>query len=141
MNDQKVSYKTAKLAKDKGFKMENHFGFVTKLYRKTTKTLISYWKTGRSKLSDLVYAPTQTELRKWLREVHFLEVEPQLNDSLYRKLHKRGRNKKCLNYHWTIITNINDKEFVFNKFYSEDTYKTFEEALEAGMYKALQTII
>lgn len=42
MNDQKVSYKTAKLAKDKGFKMKNHFGFVTKLYRKTTKTLISY---------------------------------------------------------------------------------------------------
>lgn len=147
-----VSLKTAKLAKKRGFnELSTHvytIGFKSIKEDKTPRKFGNYEENdkllqpivlGKGQL-HLALAPSQSTLQKWLREKHHLVVEPCFNESLYRRLHERAHNKKCLNYHWTIITNTDDPEHIHNKFYSDDTFETYEQALEAGLLKALNLI-
>jgi hypothetical protein len=116
----KVKFETAELAKEKDFKSsKNYFGFVTKFYRPSTKTLLSYGRTGQSKITDLIYAPSQTELQTWLRDKHKIYVQPMyliMQDTI-----------KC-----DIISEKICKVVGHGK--------TWEELLEIGLFEALKLV-
>lgn len=127
MSDTLVSFETAELAKEKGFTLQtNPFGYVTKFYRPSTKTLLNYGRTGRSKLSTLIYAPTQSLLQRWLREVHGIDVIalPTYSEKYIFRLYQKG----------TICKNQ-----IYGNYMSKD-YANYEEALEKGLFQALKLI-
>lgn len=134
MKEPLISFETAKLAKEKGFKLQSTpFGYVTKFYRPSTGTLLSYGRTGRSKLNTLIYAPTQSLLQKWLREIYQIDITVITNWSFSIRTYRVG-----LSY----ILN-NKVEIWFSK--KEDKvsfieYNTYEEALEVGLYQALKLV-
>lgn len=70
---------------------------------------------------DEVY-PTQSLLQKWLREEHNIKVE-----SLFNTLSN--------DYYINIVYNENN---ILRRFIG--TYKTYEQALEVGLYEALKLI-
>ena len=80
------------------------------------------------------------EVQKWLRETHNIVVEINFNDGLFRRLHEVAHKKKSLDYHWVMFTNTNDTEFMYEKFYSDDTFTTYEQALEQGLERGLKLI-
>jgi len=113
-----IQFNTAKLAKKRGFDLitENRYFFNSEL---TTKT-----PTQSSK--PTLYAPTQSELQGWLRDVHkiYLYIVP-VGDVSY--------NLKYWNYS------------IFGKDYKEGQHGTnrftsYEDALEAGLFEALKLI-
>jgi hypothetical protein len=130
MKDELISFETAKLAKEKGFKLQsNPFGYVTKFYNHNTGALLSYGRTGRTDLSKAYYAPTQSLLQKWLREEYniFVFVEPTLGEDL--------------GMFAVYATDKEQNDLKLNLGY-ESSYqaKTYEEALEKGLYQALLLI-
>ena len=78
MNERLISFETAKLAHEKGFKPRSFFGYITKFYHARTKSILAYGRTGRCDIEKLYYASTKTELQDWLREEHCVVawVEP-----------------------------------------------------------------
>ena len=113
MKEQLISFETAKLAKEKGFIFK-----CNKIY------LIHGDLHVNELISDKIFfqAPTQSLLQKWLREVHNIFVSCSYNhiscDGTY--------------YIWygVMSKTCNMKE----------NFKTWEEALEFGLQKALKLI-
>jgi hypothetical protein len=133
MEEQLVSLKTARSAKKQGFKERCHYFFNEG----------SGWKMQEDYMlrqDKTIEAPTQSFLQKWLREEKGILVEVSFNDRLYRKLHEVAHKKVGLNYHWGIFTSIKDPEHVFEKFWSDNTFETYEEALEEGLQRALKMV-
>ena len=138
MEEQLISYETAKLAKEKGFD--------EKVYREYDK---SGYLRCTSKSADVVLgpydellksteypAPTQTLLQKWLREVHNIEVlisrippEAVLAD--------KNKGKNILKNYNCYIWNLNSNPRIANNGTFLDIY---EEALEIGLQEALKLI-
>ena len=140
MEDALITFETAKLAKEKGFNEREHYFYKVKsendveLYGCTKKQLVGFkgyvpiyhkvrdYHTNKEKLNAKLYrcsAPTQSLLQKWLREKHNIHL------IAYKNINIDG-------YDWCYITtdgitNIN-------------SYKTYEEALEAGLQEALKLI-
>lgn len=87
MNERLISFETAKLAHEKGFKPRSFFGYITKFYHARTKSILAYGRTGRCDIEKLYYASTKTELQDWLREEHnvIVWVEPEYYDEMYFK--------------------------------------------------------
>ena len=138
MEDTKITFKTAKLAKEKGFNERGHYFYKVKsendieLYGCTEKQLVGFkgyvpiyhkvrdYHTNKEKLNAKLYrcsAPTQSLLAKWLREEHNIHL------IAYKNINIDG-------YDWCFITtdgitNIN-------------SYKTYEEAYEIGLQEALK---
>jgi hypothetical protein len=122
MQEQLISFETAKLAKEKGFNVACNTG-----YHPDDGNLLSgnMWKSILRYKSDRhTYAPTQSLLQKWLRDVHDVHIEiPSLSLS-----------EKSFDY---IVINSERKRLFESSVYSYDTY---EEALEAALIKALIVI-
>ena len=126
MEDTRVTFETAKLAKEKGFFQEtNRLEIPYYNYKGEFKGDVSDWRIRKyirgENTSDIefVSAPTQSVLAKWLREEHNIHL------IAYKNINIDG-------YDWCYITtdgitNIN-------------SYKTYEEALEIGLQKALKLI-
>ena len=137
MKDKRIKFETAKIDKEKGFKERVHYFYKVKsendieLYGCTRKQLVGFkghvpiyhkvrdYHTNKEKLNAKLYrcsAPTQSLLAKWLREEHNIHL------IAYKNINIDG-------YDWCFITtdgitNIN-------------SYKTYEEAYEIGLYQAL----
>ena len=110
MEDTRITFETAKLAKKKGFLKE----WADLAYKKDDQKL--YGDTG---IYTDYPAPTQSLLSKWLREKHNIHL------IAYKNINIDG-------YDWCYITtdgitNIN-------------SYKTYEEAFEIGLQEALKLI-
>ena len=112
MEDKLVSLETAKLAKKK------EFNEICQYYYEILDKPINLQKMSCSNAEGYKQptAPTQSLLQKWLREKHNIHL------IAYKNINIDG-------YDWCYITtdgitNIN-------------SYKTYEEALEAGLYQAL----
>jgi hypothetical protein len=122
MTDQLISSETAKLAKEKGFPkhMLNHPSSNCS-YCHGTGTI----DTGSHIPSKCMYCGTCTQslLQKWLREIHNIAVTAVRVQ--WRKYHK---------YFWELVDN-ND-----NWYESRVGYKTYENALEHGLYNVLKLI-
>ena len=141
MKEQLVSLKTAKLAKKKGFDVVCDY-----VYDISDKKdpIITRNQVGLGNLSyfgdRFIEGPSQSFLQKWLREEKNVVVEVTFNSSLFRRLYEAAHKKTSLNYHWIIFTNTSDPEFVYSNFYSDDTFETYEEALEEGLQRALKMV-
>lgn len=119
MEDQLVSFETAKLAKDKGLNISCKYGW------------ISYFKdfNGKTKIDDdselildslgnhhYMERPTQSLLQRWLREVHELNVY-------------------CIPYQFDEKKWMNNIASHFKPFIG-----SYEDALELGLKEALKLI-
>lgn len=112
MTEELISFDTAKLAKEKGFKkIFCHYG---------------YKKSGKVTVMPSYYdAPTQSLLQKWLREVHEIEVNPAQNFT-------KGGIK--MQY------NISIESYKYNHLGKYIYGNTYEEVLEVGLQEGLKLI-
>lgn len=129
MKEQLVSFETAKLAKEKEFDIIPRYGNNTSLYDKY-KNHCYYSNYGfmNSGLNDkYIPAPTQALLQKWLREIHGIDVLVMVYAGCE------------IQYGYCLYTNTiyGHKEDVTDP---KQIGWSYEEALEAGLYKALQLI-
>jgi hypothetical protein len=129
MQEELISFKTAKLAKEKGF-WSDKIGFVKCLYTNEGQVYEGYDDDFK------IPAPTQSLLQKWLRKKHNIYVIPIPEEDL------PNDSWICqLQY----ISPAKSKHLVKIIIYPE-WYKgveeagTYEQALEAGLYEALKLI-
>ena len=123
MNEQLISFETAKLAKEKGFKLGSGWQI---------RSLFNI-KDGETFCEKTIETPeyacercTQSLLQKWLREVHNFHIT--INVGL-------PHNQFIMYYSNVIKFGKHHK----SKFKSE-FYQTYEEALEKGLQEALKLI-
>lgn len=138
---QRISHKTAVLAKERGYDQQP--------YRAAHNNCEAYYPTyedgsGEIKLNHPLFnpekiiavAPYQEELRKWLREKHGLHIEIPNNASGYMWiLNKAGNVKEGDISGGTFIRDYNmegDNE--------AGQWDSYEEALEVALYEALKYI-
>lgn len=130
MKEQLISFETAKLAKEKGFD-EVTDRFFNDFYPKGEEN-INGLRHSDGDNSGFTSLPTQSLLQKWLREVHQVHVFIGWRP-----------NKKVWDSHAYKLT-LGGPEYVrymnLSKFAKMPTYKTYEEALEAGLQEALKIL-
>ena len=129
MQEELIKFKTAKLAKEKGFNIYNDFFYCETFglcqlgeetlcvfnHPKTNKIEFIYDCNNEFEEGERFYAPTQSLLQKWLREVHNIFIDVNIN--LF-----------CAIFH--------NKDF----YTVTDYYNIYEEALEIGLQEALKLI-
>ena len=125
MEDTRITFETAKLAKEKRFPQEPnrrkvpYYNYKGEFNGDVTDFLRKYLREEDTSDVESVSAPTQSLLAKWLREEHNIHL------IAYKNINIDG-------YDWCFITtdgitNIN-------------SYKTYEEAYEIGLQEALKLI-
>lgn len=148
MKEELVTLKTAKLAKEKGFDEESRCGYkengdlmtidrseesffagASRSYRNSE--LPSYNKTFHDDWICICTASTQSELCKWLRELHKTDITVITN-------WERG-----VRYYRVGLSYVKDDKVEI--WFSKDgivliDYSSYEEALESGLSQALSTI-
>ena len=137
MEEQLISFTTAKLAKEKGFneKCNNTYMYGGSSY-KTTPYYFEE-KASNSEIESQSYsAPTQSLLQKWIRKNHKINVESnylpniQKYRALFVPMNIIPKTYKSASKHYAAV-----------KPYLDTTnYDSYEEALEAGIIKALELI-
>ena len=132
MKEQIVSFETAKLAKELGFNWK-----VRSYYGHTCNPHIAYDKEDYSIPVDfnndnnykgLISAPTQSLLNKWIRDVHKHYIRIQVSSIVPH------------DYDKYFVSNIFDISTGCNNLLLGITHKTYEKALEYGLYCALNLI-
>lgn len=128
MEEQLVSFETAKLAKNKGFKRSSllHLRIIP-FYNKNG--LLVYKFKGLLN-PNIVYTPTQSLLQRWLREKHLILVDITLS------YHTSGWRYSIYKIH-TIQGGLHQDAVAKN---SAEGINTYEGALELGLQKALNLI-
>jgi len=117
MRDQLIEFKTAKLAKEKGFTEE--------CYALWQKILIEGEKNDNIINEKGIYAaPTQSLLQRWLREEHGILVESLYSYSAIDYIPKIGKLNAYQDYN----------------LFEEISCNTYELALEQGLIEALKLI-
>ena len=129
MQEQLISFETAKLAKEKGFDIPQNkmYSFGSEMFssileikfhdgNKHECSIEPYNWNGKIGVTSTKYysAPTQSLLQKWLREVHKKDV-----------------------YCWPCESQIDDSNTTWT---SGKSVGTYEEALEVGLINALKSI-
>ena len=132
MEDTRITFETAKLAKEKGFPQEpNRLKIPYYNYKGEFKGDVSDWRIRKyirgENTSDIefVSAPTQSLLAKWLREEYNIHVTSQIG------------NLDFINTYHYEIRYIDKNKFMCKV---NGNFKTYEEALEIGLQKALKLI-
>lgn len=144
MIEQLISFKTAKLAKEKGFDWKCRGRIHCSHYHLVKDNIIpinvgtnnneifapfknhnKHFENGTQTYTSL---PTQSLLQKWLREVHNIHFE-------IKPIFDVPDNLKP--YHISILKNPSGKGFEFK---IVGTFDTYEETLEIGLQKALKLI-
>ena len=120
----KVLFKTAKLAKKKGYEIDCDMISYDTYYNKDGKTERSciMYIGGQYKTDNRWIAPNQSELQKWLREVYKIDITVALV----------GADYGFYIHHKRKTTNEGES-------YGVSGY-TYEEALEKGLQEALKLI-
>jgi len=124
MEDKLIEFETAKLASEAGYDITPDWVYDTDGILSTFGSFIG---------DDEIFAPTQSLLQRWLREVHNINIFMS---------HKPNIKK------WDFIPTdltLNGKDWVKanNEYYKtrkSRSYDTYEEALEAGLQEALKLI-
>lgn len=120
MEDQLISFETAKLAKEKGFNIPQE-----KCFCETQKSDIPMWSDALPEKAIIsCYAPTQTTLQRWLRERHDIFIYAHYYDT------DGTVESRCFYY----------IKCTFDKEVQTDKFKTYEEALEFGLRDGLRSI-
>lgn len=129
--EQLISFKTAKLAKEKGFDYcVNNYYWIDENSLDCGDGDCEFACLNHNKYDDLYSAPNQTELQKWLRDVYsfIVYVVPNKNGyDCFIGLREQGFIREYIN-----CCKIQEHDY--------DYFKTYEEALETGLYEALKLI-
>lgn len=131
-----VTFKTAKLAKNKGFILDNDENSLTVYENNDKISLKSISKKYYKNYKELYFEnialqryfsfPTQSLLQTWLRDVHNIHIEVLLTEaSPYKQFYFR-------------IMKIGEYFTLSHDGIYKDTY---EEVLEVGLQKALNLIV
>jgi hypothetical protein len=151
MQEQLITFETAKLAKEKNFEIGVNQSYIIykesynydddpnhrESYKVNDVEINSHYHVNNYKgidLSNELYeaysAPTQSLLQKWLREVHGIITQVECNywDEI------NGWNT----YSVTVFIPNSGNVLEDNETFS--FYKTYEEALEVGLQEALKLI-
>ena len=134
MEETLISFKTAKLAKEKGL-----IGIKTMYYYYKGKLDMGVWDDGELDWNGEPYdnmvldeyhsAPTQSLLQKWLREEHKIHLCVSVHGSLST---------------WFEVEILEEIEMLpikaRNGCYDNTDFNTYEEALEDALYQALELI-
>ena len=114
MKEELITFKTAKLAQQKGFNVTclNRYTYAGKL----TEGMVFDDKD--------VFAPTQALLQKWLRDFHDILVMVETRYDFYCRIYSQNFNNKNYNKFPIITSDL----------------KSYEEALEEGLQQALKLI-
>ena len=128
MEEELISFETAKLAKEKGFNIPTRNFYADKSWE--DEQVYNCGSVGYPEFTndmganhgfgDITLIPTQSVLQKWLREEHSIDV-----------LVDKGFLSNKYSYEVLYKNDMLDSEYVF---------KTYEEALEKGLYEALKLI-
>jgi len=134
MKEQLINFETAKLAKEKGFNWETYLryqdGNLTggALFNHNSISMQSVWNVL------LCSAPSQSFLQKWLRDIYKIHIELNLNFC------PDAPNE--YGYGISIMTNCDNFDEV--QWIGNDLtgvwFKSYEEAIEAGLIKGLNLI-
>ena len=141
MQENLITFETAKLAKEKGFNIptisyynpkgrsEESEGYMTE------RLECSNWNDGQGSYPTLAKdvecsAPTQSLLQKWLREVHNIHIEPQLS---------RNSQEEYKDWWFYLYPNLSGGRI---KFFPSEIGEglSYEKALEIGLQEALKLI-
>lgn len=156
MEEQIISFKTAKLAKKKGFDIKlRHDGHV---YDEDKKCIIDWIQSNhRANWNDSKYiricsAPTQSLLQKWLRDNKICSVE------VYSEHINEDTGQPLWIADLKYLASVRDINMYLNNELGEDgdlyiqperiiyqngiskTFNSYEEALEKGLQEALKLI-
>jgi hypothetical protein len=140
MKEDLITLKTAKLAKKKGFDLESLYFYTkpnSKMFgidehnrpysiKNTSKKLYKCGNHAALNIDNVFSAPTQALLQRWLREEHNIHISIGLN--------LNGDRPKV---YWISFEHTLEGSII-DTFQTE--YKTYEEALEVGLYEALKLI-
>jgi len=149
MQEERIAFETARLAKEKGFDIYNDFFYCENYglcqlgeetlgvfnHPETKKYEVIYDCNHEFEEGERFYAHTQALLQKWLRETHNIYVDS------YHDLTAGGKN---IQYYtsWGFLQqkDANGNQNV-NGWYDEYMdWKTYEEALEFGLREGLKLI-
>ena len=128
MEDTRITFETAKLAKEKGFYQEPnrrkvpYYNYKGEFNGDVTDFLRKYLREEDTSEEESVSAPTQSLLAKWLRERYNIHVTSQIG------------NLDFINTYHYDIRYIDKNKFICKV---KGNFKTYEEALETGLYQAL----
>lgn len=129
-NEQLISFKTAKLAKEKGFDIPVLFCYNEneEIGDVNDYMLINFnqFPTTVGSNTNMYSVPTQSLLQKWLRDVHNIVVTP-ITDFVTWECN-------ILHPDW------ND-ELILRKDDNGNWFNSYEDALEEGLYEALNQLI
>lgn len=128
MNEDIVSFETAKVAKEKGFNWS-----CVKHYDKNGSIFMDDMSNDEND-HDEYAAPTQALLQKWLREEHRINVESNYlpNIDQYKCLFIPMDLPKPKTFD-SISEGLNSRK----KYLGKNKYYIYEDALEDGLYQAL----
>ena len=132
MEEQFITFETAKLAKEKGFDVETTYNY----YFDETIGSSNSKQNWNSSTTELYSRPTQALLQRWLRKIHKINVESNYlsNIQKYRTLFKP------MSIIPKTFKNRTEYGLAVDKYYSKTSHDTYEDALEEGLYKALKLI-
>jgi hypothetical protein len=130
-----IEFNTAKLAKEKGFNIQDELVGSHHYFYKSDKSLIS----GDNFAKQLLYhAPTQSVLQTWLRDnfrIH-VSVNPWKDEMSYVNSDEVPNEGFQVLYEGNVI-NIDDDWNTFSNF---SHYTSYEECLENLLIEALKLI-
>lgn len=120
VQEQLINYSTAKLAKEKGFNLPTNY-YYDKIGLEKGDGDCEFIYLNHNAFDGLYSAPTQTELQKWLREIHNIIVYaiPSIEDR--KKWYCRAQN--------------NESHYI-----KVDGLDSYEKAIEAGLIAGLTLI-
>jgi len=120
MKEQLISYKTAKLAKEKKFDLNCRYAQFVEDEEPIYNESAHNWNLYEEGYS----VPIQPSLQKWLREVHKLSVEVFSDETRWE----------------VIVEKLPSYSAYDSEYSSDDKFNTYEEALEEGLKQALKLI-
>jgi len=133
MNEDYITFKTAKLAKEKGFNIQTryYYDFIGDIG--STSSTDQNW----NKSKETIYSrPTQSALQKWLREKHKVFAESVVDQ-------RGSANHRLETYFTCVIKYRRNLEFERRCGFGQMCYKTFpkyEEAIEEALYESLRQL-
>lgn len=132
MKDEIVLFETAKIAKEKGLMIDVNEYYVNRYFDEDRCCFCTPigWEAQRDPAKDkFIYAPTQSILQKWLREKHKIVVIVDF--------YNNGEEWEHTEYQVKVSE---FKHFKTHDSFVESEFKSYEEALEIGLQKALLLI-
>lgn len=147
MKDELISFETSKLAKEKGFEARQYsiFNYSVDIEEHTVYIQDLNITINREDWTmDLCIAP-QSLLQRWLREIHKIHVNPVVNynieGSIYGSIYFVSITtfyEKNLEIRWVLDERFEELRKL--GLATHKIFKTYEEALEEGLYEALKLI-